>query len=100
LGQAAKDRVGFVRRTIDEHQQLIGGDLPTAFRQMSRKYAPFLREFLKLRNQFGCSGHSDVTHCGVSLADAFRTFAWEIPNCRAIRDGVMPALKAARTAFT
>jgi len=35
-----------------------------------------------------------------SDANAFRTFAWEIPNCRAIRDGVMPALKAARTAFT
>jgi hypothetical protein len=37
---------------------------------------------------------------GSSDANAFRTFDWEIPNCRAIRDGVMPALKAARTAFT
>ena len=35
-----------------------------------------------------------------SDAKALRTFDWEIPNCRAIRDGVMPALKAARTAFT
>jgi hypothetical protein len=33
-------------------------------------------------------------------ANAFRTFDCEIPNCRAIRDGVNPALKAARTAFT
>ena len=32
-------------------------------------------------------------------AKAFRTSACEIPNCRAILDGVMPALKAARTAF-
>ena len=36
----------------------------------------------------------------VSPANALRTFAWEIPNCRAILAGVMPALKAARTAFT
>ena len=35
-----------------------------------------------------------------SDAKAFRTFDWEIPNCRAIRDGVTPALKAERTAFT
>jgi hypothetical protein len=40
-------------------------------------------------------------HCfDSSDASAFRTFDWEIPNCRAIRVGVMPALKAARTAFT
>jgi len=69
-------------------------------RKMSTKYAPSLREFLKLRNQFGCSGHSYVTHFDGSPANAFRIFAWEIPNCRAIRDGVMPALKAAPTAFT
>jgi len=37
---------------------------------------------------------------GLSLANAFRTLDWEIPNCRAILAGVMPALKAERTAFT
>jgi hypothetical protein len=36
---------------------------------------------------------------GSSVASAFLTFDWEIPNCRAILAGVMPALKAARTAF-
>ena len=30
-----------------------------------------------------------------SDANAFRTFDWEIPNSRAIRGGVMPALNAA-----
>jgi hypothetical protein len=35
----------------------------------------------------------------VSDANALRTSDCEIPNCRAILDGVMPALKAARTAF-
>ncbi len=35
-----------------------------------------------------------------SDAKAVRTFDWEMPNCRAIRDGVIPALKAARTAFS
>ena len=33
-------------------------------------------------------------------ASTFRTFDWQIPNCRAIREGVMPALRAARTAFS
>ena len=32
-------------------------------------------------------------------ASALRTSDWEIPKCRAIRDGVTPALKAARTAL-
>jgi hypothetical protein len=34
------------------------------------------------------------------VASAFRTSDGDKPNCRAIRDGVMPALKAARTALT
>jgi hypothetical protein len=37
---------------------------------------------------------------GSSVANAFLTLDWEIPNCRAILAGVMPALKAERTAFT
>jgi CobQ/CobB/MinD/ParA nucleotide binding domain len=35
----------------------------------------------------------------ISDANALRTSDCEIPNCRAILDGVTPALKAARTAF-
>jgi hypothetical protein len=35
----------------------------------------------------------------MSDANALRTSDCEIPNCRAILDGVTPALKAARTAF-
>src|SRR6516225_77337 len=35
---------------------------------------------------------SHLTHrIDSSDANAFRTFDWEIPNCRAIREGVMPA---------
>ena len=34
-----------------------------------------------------------------SLASAFLTSDCEIPNCRAIAEGLTPALKAARTAF-
>ena len=37
---------------------------------------------------------------GSSAASAFLTLDWEIPNCRAILAGVMPALKAERTAFS
>ena len=35
-----------------------------------------------------------------SDANAFRTLDLDKPNCRAIRDGAMPAVKAERTAFT
>jgi hypothetical protein len=41
-----------------------------------------------------------VPHPDASVASAFRTSDWDKPNCRAIRESVMPALKAARTAFT
>jgi hypothetical protein len=41
-----------------------------------------------------------VTYFDGSVANAFRTSDWETPNCRAIRDGVMPALNEARIAFT
>jgi hypothetical protein len=34
-----------------------------------------------------------------SVASALRTLAWEIPNWRAIRQGVTTALNAARTAL-
>src|SRR5499433_2759802 len=35
-----------------------------------------------------------------SNASKLRTSDWEIPNCLAMREGVIPALKAARTALT
>ena len=35
-----------------------------------------------------------------SDASTLRTSDWEIPNCLAMREGVMPALKLARTALT
>jgi hypothetical protein len=46
------------------------------------------------------SGRGFVTYFDRSLANALRTSDWETPNCRAIRDGVMPALNEARIAFT
>jgi hypothetical protein len=49
----------------------------------------------KKSQDFVCCLH----HVASSVAKAFRTFDWEIPNCRAILAGVMPALKAARTTF-
>jgi hypothetical protein len=36
----------------------------------------------------------------VSDASTFRTSDWDNPNCSAIKDGLMPALNAARTALT
>jgi len=52
---------------------------------------------------FNCGRSPDEPHAHfrreASAASAFRTSDCEIPNCRAIHDGVIPALKAARTAF-
>src|SRR2546427_529083 len=41
-----------------------------------------------------------LPRCRASEASTFRTSDREIPNSRAIRGGAIPALKAARTAFT
>jgi hypothetical protein len=49
------------------------------------------------------SVHPDihVTLCvAVSDANTFLTSDWDMPNCRAICDGLIPALVAARTALT
>jgi len=43
---------------------------------------------------------SSEAHSPLSDFSAARTSPWDKPNCRAIRVGVMPALKAARTAFS
>jgi hypothetical protein len=49
-------------------------------------------EILDAFPYFTCSRLSDFS--------AVRTSDWDKPNCRAMRAGVMPALKAARTAFS
>ena len=51
----------------------------------------------KLRN-IRFDGHM-IHRFRSSDANAFLTFDWEIPNCLAMREGVTPALNAARTAF-
>ena len=45
-------------------------------------------------------GQSSLPSFDVPVANAFRTWDDDKPNCRAIRAGPMPALKAARTAFS
>jgi hypothetical protein len=57
-------------------------------------------KLLSLIKSTGSKTRSRFQGFGLSDPNAFRTFDWEIANCREIRDGVMPALKAARTAFT
>ena len=42
----------------------------------------------------------DPPRTEASDPNTFRTSDWDKPNCRAIDDGLMPALNAARTAFT
>ena len=47
-----------------------------------------------------CSSDMYSHRFAISDANALRISDCEIPNCRAILDGVTPALKAARTAFS
>lgn len=46
------------------------------------------------------TGHRPTYRGAFSAANALRTSDCDSPNCRAIREGVTPALNAARTAFT
>jgi hypothetical protein len=45
-------------------------------------------------------GQSMLPLFEASVASGLRTSDWDKPNCRAMRPGVMPTLKAARTAFS
>lgn len=54
--------------------------------------------FINVRREI--SVRRETHRFALLVANALRTFDRGIPNSRAIRDGVMPALNADRTAFT
>src|SRR6185369_3095879 len=53
-----------------------------------------------LSRQMGRTDQGPDFRSRPSVASAFLTSDCEIPNCRAIAEGLTPALKAARTAFS
>ena len=68
-------------------------DIPLADRDQARADAFILQpRFLWARYYLPSLRDSD--------ASTLRTSDWEIPNCLAMREGVIPAFKAARTALT
>jgi len=70
-------------------------DIPLADRDQARADAFILQpRFLRARYYLPFPDLRD------SDASTLRTSDWEIPNCLAMREGVIPALKAARTALT
>ena len=70
-------------------------DIPVADRDQTRADAFILQpRFVRARYYLPFPDLRD------SDASTLRTSDWEIPNCLAMREGVIPALKAARTALT
>ena len=70
-------------------------DIPVADRDQARADAFILQpRFLRARY------YLPFPDLGDSDASTLRTSDWEIPNCLAMREGVIPALKVARTALT
>ena len=65
-------------------------DIPVADRDQARADALILQP----RRNITCLPFE------IHDASTLRTSDWEIPNCLAMREGVIPAFKAARTALT
>src|SRR5262249_36231607 len=83
----------FIRKRVRAKGTRPTADIPLADRYQARADAFILQpRFLWARYYLPSLRDSD--------ASTLRTSDWEIPNCLAMREGVIPALKAARTALT
>src|SRR5215831_2972404 len=83
----------FIRKRVRAKGTRPTADISVADRDQTRADAFILQpRFLWARYHLPSLRDSD--------ASALRTSDWEIPNCLAMREGVIPALKAARTALT
>src|ERR1700746_263199 len=83
----------FIRKRLRAKRTGPTADIPAADRDQAHADAFILQpRFLRARYYlpFPALRESD--------ASTLRTSDWEIPNCLAMRKGVIPALKAARTA--
>jgi len=85
----------FIRKRVRAKGTRPTADIPVADRDQARADAFILQpRFLRARYYLPFPALRD------SDASTLRTSDWEIPNCLAMREGVIPALKAARTALT
>jgi hypothetical protein len=85
----------FVRKRVRAKGTRPTADISVADRDQVRADAFILQpRFLRARY------YLPFPDLGDSDASTLRTSDWEIPNCLAMREGVIPALKAARTALT
>src|SRR5262247_1156126 len=83
----------FIRKRVRAKGTRPTADISVADRDQTRADAFILQpRFLWARYHLPSLRDSD--------ASALRTSDWEIPNCLAMREGVIPALKVARTALT
>src|SRR5262249_18962147 len=82
----------FIRKRVRAKGTRFTADISVADRDQTRADAFILHRFLWARYYLPSLRDSD--------ASTLRTSDWEIPNCLAMREGVIPALKAARTALT
>jgi hypothetical protein len=89
-----------------QFSKVLSGGRTVVWQEIIRQHAPLTGDEKVIWSEASTFAAPGITHhSSASLrfhpspTNAFRTSDWEIPNCRAIRDGVTPALKAARTAF-
>src|SRR6516225_43813 len=83
----------FIRKRVTAKGTRPTADIPLADRDQARADAFILQpRFLRARYYLPFPVLRD--------ASTLRTSDWEIPNCLAMREGVIPAFKAARTALT
>ena len=84
----------FVRKRVRAKGTRHTTDIPVADRDQARAAFILQPRFVRARYYLPFPDLRD------SDASTLRTSDWEIPNCLAMREGVIPALKAARTALT
>src|SRR5262245_38397900 len=94
LSMAARDQNTdrFIRKRVRAKGTRPTADIPVADRDQARRRVYSATAFPV--------GEIYLPSLRDSDASTLRTSDWEIPNCLAMREGVIPALKAARTALT
>src|SRR5262249_860925 len=85
----------FIRKRVRAKETPPTADIPVAYRDQARADA-----FFRHPGLVGARFYLPFPAPRDSAASTLRTWDWEIPNCLAMREGVIPALKAARTALT
>src|SRR5216683_1758657 len=93
-------RRGFVRMPCDSHGMSHKLARPEGFEPPTPRFVVWCSAAVAISSSLKARFYLPLPDPRNSDANTLRTSDWEIPNCFAMREGVIPALKVARTAFT